>query len=270
MRRSRRGRGPRAIRRSRCWTARRPFRSTCSSGTRCSGRSATAVCEPGDRFPSEAAIRDRYRVSRATVRQALGDLEAGGVIRKVQGLGSFVAVPKIRHVPLLTSFTELASEPGVHAVAPGALVLGRGGAGRRRGRARPCGRHALSFPSPALPGRRQRRRTGRDVAPGRRARRARRPLRSRSAGRGIDVRGPAERADRAGARPRGRDDLARRGRRTECRAAGLRSGDAGAADPPPHVHAGRTAASSRTRLVFVGDRYEYRVELHRPEPGGWR
>jgi len=25
-----------------------------------------------------------------------------------------------------------------------------------------------------------------------------------------------------------------------------------------------------TRLVFVGDRYEYRVELQRPEPGGWR
>jgi GntR family transcriptional regulator len=68
--------------------------------------------QPGDRVPSEAAIRDRYRVSRATIRQALGDLEAGGVIRKVQGLGSFVAVPKIRHVPLLTSFTELAASQG--------------------------------------------------------------------------------------------------------------------------------------------------------------
>ncbi len=68
--------------------------------------------EPGDRFPTEAAIRDRYRVSRATVRQALGDLEASGVIRKVQGLGTFVAVPKIRHVPLLTSFTDLAESQG--------------------------------------------------------------------------------------------------------------------------------------------------------------
>src|SRR3970040_1385222 len=37
---------------------------------------------------------------------------ARGVSRKVQGLGSFVAVPKIRHVPLLTSFTELASSQG--------------------------------------------------------------------------------------------------------------------------------------------------------------
>lgn len=68
--------------------------------------------QPGDRVPSEAAIRDRYRVSRATVRQALGDLEASGVVRKVQGLGTFVAVPKIRHVPLLTSFSELASSQG--------------------------------------------------------------------------------------------------------------------------------------------------------------
>jgi len=68
--------------------------------------------QPGDRFPTEAAIQDRYGVSRATVRQALADLESGGVIRKVQGLGSFVAVPKIRHVPLLTSFTELASSQG--------------------------------------------------------------------------------------------------------------------------------------------------------------
>lgn len=68
--------------------------------------------QAGDRFPTETAIRERYRVSRATVRQALADLEASGVIRRVQGVGSFVAVPKIRHVPLLTSFTELASSQG--------------------------------------------------------------------------------------------------------------------------------------------------------------
>ena len=76
--------------------------------------------QPGDRFPTEVSIRDRYRVSRATVRQALADLEAGGVIRKVQGLGSFVAVPKIRHVPLLTSFSELAASQGF---APSHRVL---------------------------------------------------------------------------------------------------------------------------------------------------
>ena len=76
--------------------------------------------QPGDRFPSETAIRSRFHVSRATVRQALADLEAGGVIRKVQGLGSFVAVPKIRHVPLLTSFAQLAASQGF---APSHRVL---------------------------------------------------------------------------------------------------------------------------------------------------
>jgi GntR family transcriptional regulator len=68
--------------------------------------------QPGDRFPTEAEIRARYGVSRATVRQAMDDLEAGGVIRRVQGLGTFVAAPKIQHVPLLTSFAELASSQG--------------------------------------------------------------------------------------------------------------------------------------------------------------
>lgn len=67
---------------------------------------------PGDRLPAEVAIRDRYRVSRATVRQALAELESRGAVRRVQGLGSFVAAGKIRHVPLLASFTELAAAQG--------------------------------------------------------------------------------------------------------------------------------------------------------------
>lgn len=69
---------------------------------------------PGDRFPSEAEIRGRYAVSRATVRQALADLEADGVVRRVQGLGTFVSTPKIRHHTLLASFSELATSQGFH------------------------------------------------------------------------------------------------------------------------------------------------------------
>jgi GntR family transcriptional regulator len=67
---------------------------------------------PGDRIPTEAEIERRYRVSRATIRQALAELTADGVIRRVQGLGTFVATPKIRHVPLLTSFSELVASQG--------------------------------------------------------------------------------------------------------------------------------------------------------------
>jgi GntR family transcriptional regulator len=68
--------------------------------------------QPGDRLPTEAAIRERFRVSRATVRQALAELESRGTIRRIQGLGSFVESAKIRHVPLLTSFAELAAGQG--------------------------------------------------------------------------------------------------------------------------------------------------------------
>lgn len=62
--------------------------------------------EPGDRFPSETEIKQRFGVSRATIRQALNELAAEGVIERVQGRGTFLRSPRIHHVPLLTSFTE--------------------------------------------------------------------------------------------------------------------------------------------------------------------
>jgi GntR family transcriptional regulator len=66
----------------------------------------------GDRLPTESEIERAYGVSRATIRQALAALEHEGVIRRVQGLGTFVASPKIRHVPRLQSFSELARSQG--------------------------------------------------------------------------------------------------------------------------------------------------------------
>jgi len=68
--------------------------------------------KPGDRLPTEGEIERRYGVSRATIRQALADLASAGAIRRVQGLGTFVAAPKIRHIPLLTSFSELVTSQG--------------------------------------------------------------------------------------------------------------------------------------------------------------
>jgi GntR family transcriptional regulator len=68
--------------------------------------------EAGDRLPTEAALQRTYRVSRSTIRQALAEMAAEGLIRTVHGVGTFVAEPKIHHVPLLTSFTELASSQG--------------------------------------------------------------------------------------------------------------------------------------------------------------
>ncbi len=44
----------------------------------------------GAQLPSETELRERYSVSRATVRKAMEDLSAAGVIRKQQGQGTYV------------------------------------------------------------------------------------------------------------------------------------------------------------------------------------
>jgi GntR family transcriptional regulator len=220
--------------------------------------------QPGDRFPSEAAIRDRYRVSRATVRQALADLDAGGVIRKVQGLGSFVAVPKIRHVPLLTSFTELASSQGF---TPSHRVLASS---------------AEEVPADAA--------AELGLADGTRCRFLRRLFLADECGwTGRDV---SSRRSR-GRRLFDQDRLTRIAVRGPQAAVGLVLDHAvetispGVVDAPSASLLGCEAGTpvllirrltftpegqtvESTRLVFVGDRYEYRVELHRPELGGLR
>jgi GntR family histidine utilization transcriptional repressor len=47
--------------------------------------------QPGDRVPSENELASEHGTSRMTARRALTELEAEGVIRRIQGLGSFVA-----------------------------------------------------------------------------------------------------------------------------------------------------------------------------------
>ena len=45
---------------------------------------------PGARLPSEAALIERFSVSRTVIRESLGHLRAEGLIRSVRGSGSFV------------------------------------------------------------------------------------------------------------------------------------------------------------------------------------
>lgn len=67
----------------------------------------TGELRANDRLPAEDVLASQYGVSKATVRQALGELSNAGLLRRVQGLGTFVAEPRLELGPReLTSFTE--------------------------------------------------------------------------------------------------------------------------------------------------------------------
>lgn len=50
--------------------------------------------QPGDRLDSEPRLAERYGVSRMTLRQALGELESGGLVVRRHGAGTFVSTPR--------------------------------------------------------------------------------------------------------------------------------------------------------------------------------
>jgi len=70
-------------------------------------RSELAQMEPGDPIPVEAALEKRFKASRITVRRAVEDLVAEGLLIRQQGRGTFVQRPKLTHeLSLITSWTE--------------------------------------------------------------------------------------------------------------------------------------------------------------------
>lgn len=65
----------------------------------------------GDRLETEAEISRMFSFSRQTVRQALADLEKKGIIRKIQGSGSYIQrqFPENENIPLTKSVTIISS-----------------------------------------------------------------------------------------------------------------------------------------------------------------
>ncbi len=61
----------------------------------------------GDRLPSEGALGEEFGVSRITVRAALDQLSAAGMLQRLRGKGTFVSAPPVEHELIrLTDFVE--------------------------------------------------------------------------------------------------------------------------------------------------------------------
>jgi DNA-binding GntR family transcriptional regulator len=86
------------------------------------GEIARGRRSPGSRLPPERALAEHFGVSRVTLRRALTELEAAGVVVRHPG-GWEVATPAIGEPPnALMSFSEMAASRGL---APGGRVLDR-------------------------------------------------------------------------------------------------------------------------------------------------
>jgi GntR family transcriptional regulator len=85
------------------------------------GRIHAGTWAAGARLPSEAELCDTFAVSRSVVRQALGLLEAEGLIRKLKGRGAFVAESAPSRAWLLQSsdgfFQDEVGRRGAHVTS---------------------------------------------------------------------------------------------------------------------------------------------------------
>ena len=63
--------------------------------------------KPGDTLPSESELAERFGVNRHTLRRAVDELVADGLVERYHGKGVFVLEPTINyHIGITTRFTE--------------------------------------------------------------------------------------------------------------------------------------------------------------------
>src|ERR1035437_2522565 len=79
----------------------------------------TGEWESGQQLPNEDKLAETFGVSKVTVRQALQDLANLGYVRREQGRGTFVSIPKFDQGPReLTSFSEEMQTHKLNARSP--------------------------------------------------------------------------------------------------------------------------------------------------------
>lgn len=72
--------------------------------------------EPGEKLPSERALCEIYDVSRITVRHAISEAEKEGLVKRLQGMGTFVRAPKYQQsLSEVKSFAATMLESGLTA-----------------------------------------------------------------------------------------------------------------------------------------------------------
>jgi len=74
----------------------------------------TGELKPGEALPPETELAERFEISRMTVRKAISELIAEGMVHPIQGKGTFVTKPKLDNVVFeLDSYNWQLNERGL-------------------------------------------------------------------------------------------------------------------------------------------------------------
>lgn len=72
-----------------------------------------STLEPGQALPPERDLAQQFGVSRTTVRQAITDLVAAGLVQRIHGSGTYPVEPKVQLPLRLASYTRDVSDQGL-------------------------------------------------------------------------------------------------------------------------------------------------------------